>query len=202
MEERNGRGRAMTSAATQERLVQAARQCLLERGHQACSVKVIAGQAGVNHGLVHHYFGSKEQLWLAVLRREAEQLRAQLTQAPERFMDDFFVPALVRHPDRMRLFMEFLALARTYPAVAQGLREQFRLNRAALQRQLGLEDPAVVTLAFAALFGLAIQAGLDPELKVEPAAALLLERLAAMAGQPQPGPAQPRHGGRHPPPGR
>ena len=70
----------MTSATTQERLVQAARQCLLERGHQACSVKVIAGQAGGNHGLVHHYFGGRTEVFIGLVERlgaaREDQLRA------------------------------------------------------------------------------------------------------------------------------
>ena len=42
----------------------------------------------------------------------------------------------------MSLRLEFLALAKAYPAVARGLCEQFRLNRALLQRELGLADEA------------------------------------------------------------
>ena len=178
---------------TRDRLIDAARQCLLERGHQACSVKAIAEAAGVNHGLVHHYFGSKEQLWVAVIEREAERIRASLADAPEGFLDRFYVPELLRHPDRMRLAVEFLALAKSAPAVAGALREHFRLNRQAIARRLGITDEATGALLFAALFGMVIQAGLDPALPVESAAQRLLsllqprpaERARAVAGNAQ-----------------
>ena len=54
-----------------QKLINAARVCLIDKGHAHCSVKVIAAEAGVNHGLVHHYFGSKEGLYAALV----EQLR-------------------------------------------------------------------------------------------------------------------------------
>ena len=164
---------------TRERLIDAARQCLLERGHQASSVKAIAEVAGVNHGLVHHYFGAKEQLWVAVVEREAERLRGSLEATQEGFMDRFYVPELLRHPDRMRLAIEFLGLARSAPAVADALREHFRLNRQAIGRRFGITDDATTTLVFAALFGMVIHAGLDPELAVESAAQRLLNLLHA-----------------------
>jgi AcrR family transcriptional regulator len=168
--------RAMT---TRDRLIDAARQCLLARGHQACSVKAIAEAAGVNHGLVHHYFGSKEQLWVAVVEREAERLRGSLEAAPEAFMDRFYVPELLRHPDRMRLAVELLALSRSAPAVAGALREHFRLNRQAVARRFGIADEPAATLLFAALFGMVIHSGLDPELPVEAAARHLMNLLGA-----------------------
>ena len=171
----------MTAASTRERLIQAARQCLLERGHQACSVKFIAEQAGVNHGLVHHYFGSKERLWLAVMAAEAERLRASLAAAPDSFLQGFFVPELMQRPDRLRLAVEFLGLAKALPEVRQALCEHFRLNRQMVQRRLGLQDEATATLAFGALFGLVIQSGLDAELPVQAAVERMLSMLAGPA---------------------
>ncbi len=57
-------------------LVQAAGEILAEVGPHAMSVRDVARRAGVNHGQVHHYFGSKEalslaadeQYWKAVIR--------------------------------------------------------------------------------------------------------------------------------------
>lgn len=47
---------------TEERLIEAAADLLGELGPRAVSVRVIAERAGVNHGLVHHYFGGKAGL--------------------------------------------------------------------------------------------------------------------------------------------
>ena len=161
-------------AGSRARLLEAARACLLKHGHAACSVKVIAQEAGVNHGLVHHYFGAKEALWAEVVQVEAGRVRASLQEHGGTFMDGFYGPQLLRHPDRMRLAVEFLGLAKSNPRVAAALREHFRVNRAALRQRLGLAHEATATLVFAALFGLIIQGGVDPDLPLEAAAHELL----------------------------
>ena len=52
----------------------AAMQLFAENGVRAVSVRAIAKLAGVNHGLVHHYFGSKSGLVTAVLDELASNL--------------------------------------------------------------------------------------------------------------------------------
>jgi AcrR family transcriptional regulator len=60
-------------------LVDAAATLFGARGPEAVSVRDIASEAGVNHGLVHRYFGSKEGLLGAVLDRLAADVAAQLS---------------------------------------------------------------------------------------------------------------------------
>jgi AcrR family transcriptional regulator len=48
-------------------LLEAASTLFAERGPRNVSVRQIAETAGVNHGLVHYYFGSKDGLLTAVL---------------------------------------------------------------------------------------------------------------------------------------
>jgi AcrR family transcriptional regulator len=45
----------------------AARAAFAERGYEGASIRAIAGDAGVDPALVHHYFGSKDQLFLAAV---------------------------------------------------------------------------------------------------------------------------------------
>lgn len=54
-------------------LIAAATDLFAEWGPSAVSVRRIAETAGVNHGLVHHYFGSKDGLVAAVLDKLAAQ---------------------------------------------------------------------------------------------------------------------------------
>jgi AcrR family transcriptional regulator len=61
-----------------EALIEAAADLFAERGD--ASVRSIARRAGVNHGLIHHYFGGKAGLRAAVLARLSEQQAAALTQ--------------------------------------------------------------------------------------------------------------------------
>ncbi|MGA0862511.1 MAG: TetR family transcriptional regulator [Ilumatobacteraceae bacterium] len=61
------RGAGRVSA--EQRLVEAAAEMLAEVGPRAMSVRQVAERAGVNHGLVHHYFGGKDGLLRAAMRR-------------------------------------------------------------------------------------------------------------------------------------
>ncbi|MFJ8826313.1 TetR family transcriptional regulator [Streptomyces sp. NPDC102467] len=50
---------------TRERILAAAREEFAERGYEKTSVRGIAKAAGVDSALVHHYFGTKEQVFAA-----------------------------------------------------------------------------------------------------------------------------------------
>lgn len=58
---------------SEERLVVAAADLLGEVGPRAMTVRGIADRAGVNHGLVHHYFGGKDGLLRAAMTRLVEE---------------------------------------------------------------------------------------------------------------------------------
>lgn len=69
---RRGRGRptrTQTEAgpATRDRILDAAREEFSERGYEKTSVRGIAKAAGVDPALVHHYFGTKEQVFEAAV---------------------------------------------------------------------------------------------------------------------------------------
>lgn len=53
----------------EERLINSAAELLGELGPRAVSVRTIAERAGVNHGLVHHYFGGKAGLLRAAMTK-------------------------------------------------------------------------------------------------------------------------------------
>jgi AcrR family transcriptional regulator len=66
-----------------EALVQAARQLFADRGPAAVSLRDIAKQAGVNHGLIHHYIGSRDDLLRLVFATSTEQATAEVLQADD-----------------------------------------------------------------------------------------------------------------------
>ena len=55
-------------------LLDAAEHLLLEIGYAQITTRRLAERAGVNHGLVHYYFGSMEDLLLRVVERFTDQL--------------------------------------------------------------------------------------------------------------------------------
>jgi len=56
------------------RLMDAAERLLIELGYAAVTTRVVSKEAGLNHGLVHYYFGSMDELFLAVLERFTARL--------------------------------------------------------------------------------------------------------------------------------
>jgi AcrR family transcriptional regulator len=50
----------------------AARATFAERGFDGATIRAIAADAGVDPALVHHYFGSKDQLFLAAIQAPAD----------------------------------------------------------------------------------------------------------------------------------
>jgi AcrR family transcriptional regulator len=58
-------GRRPGNPDTREAILAAARDAFAERGFDAASIRAIATGAGVDPALVHHYFGTKDQLFLA-----------------------------------------------------------------------------------------------------------------------------------------
>ena len=64
-------------AQPEEALLDAAERLLLSVGHAGITTRRLAEEAKVNHGLVHYYFGSMENLLLRVLERFTERLTAR-----------------------------------------------------------------------------------------------------------------------------
>ncbi|MEU5526715.1 TetR family transcriptional regulator [Micromonospora chersina] len=60
-------GRRPGNPDTREAILTAAREAFADRGFDAASIRAIATAAGVDPALVHHYFGTKEELFRATV---------------------------------------------------------------------------------------------------------------------------------------
>ncbi|MDR7254896.1 AcrR family transcriptional regulator [Nocardioides sp. BE266] len=67
MSTRTSRGRRPGAPDTRAEVLDAARTSFAEKGFRATTIRAVAASAGVDPALVHHYFGSKDQLFLAAL---------------------------------------------------------------------------------------------------------------------------------------
>jgi AcrR family transcriptional regulator len=71
-------------------LLDAAERLLVSEGHARLSTRRVAQEAQVNHGLVHYYFGSMEELLMQVLERFTGRLierQRAMYGAPGPFVD-------------------------------------------------------------------------------------------------------------------
>jgi AcrR family transcriptional regulator len=64
-------------SAAEEALLDAAERLLVDVGYSGITTRKLAEAAGVNHGLVHYYFGSIENVLVRTLERFTERLVAR-----------------------------------------------------------------------------------------------------------------------------
>jgi AcrR family transcriptional regulator len=62
---------------TEEAFLDAAERLLVSVGHAGVTTRALAEEAGANHGLVHYYFGSMENLLARVLERFTDRIIAR-----------------------------------------------------------------------------------------------------------------------------
>lgn len=64
---RPSRGPRPAGADTRGDILKAAQECFSERGFDAATIRAVAERAGVDPALVHHYFGTKRELFVEAL---------------------------------------------------------------------------------------------------------------------------------------
>jgi AcrR family transcriptional regulator len=80
------RGRRPGAPDTKAEVLAAARSSFAERGFRGTTIRAVAASAGVDPALVHHYFGSKDDLFLAALEMPVdprEVLAPVVAQGPD-----------------------------------------------------------------------------------------------------------------------
>jgi AcrR family transcriptional regulator len=61
-------GRRRGSPDTRDSILEAARRLFADKGFDATTVRAIAADAGVDPAMIHHFFGTKEELFRATLQ--------------------------------------------------------------------------------------------------------------------------------------
>src|SRR5690349_3107918 len=69
--------RPMAHNDTVDAFLDAAERLLISHGYAGVTARRLAEEAGANHGLIHYYFGSMEQLLVQVLERFTDRLIAR-----------------------------------------------------------------------------------------------------------------------------
>ncbi len=86
MSESARRGRRPGAPDTRAVILDAAREAFARQGYGGTTIRSIASAAGVDPALVHHYFGSKDELFLAALELPVDPravLAPVLAEGPE-----------------------------------------------------------------------------------------------------------------------
>jgi AcrR family transcriptional regulator len=166
-----------------QRIVEAMRRSVARRGAAGSTFDHVAREAGVSRGLLHYYFGTKEQLLVEAVRRECEvrmdMLERQLAGA--RTADDF-INLMARNlqetvssePDFVTLVFELFSLSRRneeiaieYAELLRRTREQVAELLAGAQQQgvlqLHAEAEVVAEILFSLADGFALRMLSEPD---------------------------------------
>ncbi|MCG7528903.1 TetR family transcriptional regulator [Streptomyces sp. OfavH-34-F] len=181
---RPARAAADTGPDARTRILEAARAQFAERGYDKTSVRGIARAAGVDPALVHHYFGTKDEVFAAAIEVSFEPallvpaaLEGDTADVGERLARAFI--GIWEDPATRAPLLAVLRSALTHEAAAAVLRG-FVLRRLLDRVAAGLDIPDATfraELAASHMVGIAI---LRYVLKAEPLASADPEEIITM----------------------
>ena len=176
-------GARSLSSEKAQRIVEAMRRSVARRGTAGSTFDHVSREAGVSRGLLHYYFGTKEQLLVEAVRRDCdlrmELLEQQLAQAQT--ADDYIdlmaqnlQKTVHEDPDFVTLVFELFTLSRRnediaaeYGGLMRRMREQVAGMLAAAERDgilhLHAEPEAVAEILFSLGDGFALRMLAEPD---------------------------------------
>ena len=156
-------------AAAEEALLDAAERLLADAGYASITTRRLATEAGVNHGLVHYYFGSNDNLLVHALERFTGRLIARqrdLYTADLPFADKWRTAMRYLVSDDVgyqKIWLELQALAWNNPDIRERLARVNTEWRAVLtdafdqpRRELGIPLPLEALVSLVMTFNLGI----------------------------------------------
>jgi AcrR family transcriptional regulator len=166
-----------------QRIVDAMRTCIAQRGITGATFEHVSREAGVSRGLLHYYFGTKERLLIEVLRSDAEVRIGALdqpleaAQTADAVVDVFVAGAeeiLKSDPGFYVLIFELFTagrqnaeiraeLAQVYKSSRRHVAEILRRKESEGVLSLRFDAETCVTFMFGTADGAALQRLTDPE---------------------------------------
>ena len=186
---------------TRARIVAAASKVLAEKGYEATTVKEIAREAQAAPGLVHYYFGGKDELLVEVLQAAGQRFHQHMQQFAQHAHTDQPFDAYVQQlyervdqePEVYRLRYESFSLGLHNATIAPWVRERLAQRREEIGSVItkilqavqepehvknSTPDPTTLAALLLALYdGLALQKIMDPNFDLEAAYRLLAQML-------------------------
>jgi AcrR family transcriptional regulator len=171
-----------------QRIIDAMRRSVARRGTAGSTFDHVSREAGVSRGLLHYYFGTKEQLLVEAVRRDCE-LRLELLESKlstARSADDFIdlmaqnlQETLREDPDFVTLVFELFTLSRRNTEIADEYAGLMRRTRERVAGMLAVaqeggilhlhaEPEAVAEILFSLGDGLALRMLSEPDRNFTP----------------------------------
>ncbi len=186
---------------TRERIIAATSKVLAEKGYDATTLREISREAQVAPGLVHYYFGGKDQLLVEVLEVSGRRFSQRTQQLVLKVPADQSLEAVLTHlqerveqePEVYRLRYESFSLGLHNPLIEPKVRERLAERREEIgsvmavvlenmKRTEGKKSSSLDTAPLAALLlsifdGLALQKIMEPAFDIDAAYQVLAQML-------------------------
>ena len=177
--------REKNQEATEEKrrsILLAVERVIAEKGALGVTMKSVAAEAKVSHGLLHYYFASKEEMMLEMMRYNTERLISVLWEVFSNITPGQDAPRLITqayrrmhrgNPEFFNVFAECWPLLWTSTVMQQGFKDLFLffrkgieslikllIDRAVLRPKLGTRETAIMICA--------LSDGIELQLRIRP----------------------------------
>ena len=141
--------RSIASEEKRRLILDAAVHVFARKGYHTCRVGDIAEAAGVAHGLLYHYFSSKEELLETVFRETWSELleamtRVEASEEPAREqlrqVAAIFLRSWRRDPDLVRVLVREIGRSQTLPAKVDEIGAVFAVIERIVERGQTLRE--------------------------------------------------------------
>jgi len=191
---------------TKERIIAAASKVLAEKGYDATTLREISREAQAAPGLVHYYFGGKDQLLVEALQASGRHFHQRMEHLVQQVPADRSLDAVLTQlrervdlePEVYRLRYESFSLGLHNPVIEPKVRERLAQRRNEIgsvmarvlenmERTDGAKrsflDPTLLGALLLSIFdGLALQKIMDPTFDLEASYHLLAQMLHGLLG--------------------
>ena len=98
---------------TEQKILRAASEIFLEKGHDGARMQEIADKAGINKALLHYYFRSKQKLFRIIFRKELQTMLVSIFSliSPADNFKEFlnkFIPGYLENVSSRKNIMRFI----------------------------------------------------------------------------------------------
>ncbi len=192
--QKNGATESRNAQETRERIITAAYNVLAKKGYEATTLREISKAADAAPGLVHYYFGGKDQLLVEVIK----EVGTRYSQVPDQLIQPLGednpiqailqqpIDQIVQEPEWYRLRQELFALGLHNTLMAPQVRELLAEGREGIASQIQnifgetTVDPSILATLLLAFFdGLALQKIMDPDLDISAFSGVLAQILGS-----------------------
>jgi AcrR family transcriptional regulator len=180
---------------TRQRIITATSRVLAEKGYDATTLREISREAQVAPGLIHYYFGGKDQLLVEVLQAAGRRFSWGMQQLVQQVPTNQSLEAILtqirervaQEPDVYRLRYESFSLGLHNPLIEPKVREQFAQRRQEISsvmakvlenmQRTDLDPVPLAALLLSVFDGLALQKIMDPSFDIDAAYQVLAQML-------------------------